>query len=233
LEDRKIELEIPLVKQKSKELCSEASAEMIMKFLGKETSSSFQEDLERSGCDSLEKMDKCLVESLVGINCEVSKGDINTLEKNLSKGIPTALRIIPEHQKAKHTVVLKAIDNNNIIVNDPAQDSPVTYSKHDFLKLWGKTDNLMLSCEKKEIEECEDCNFTVAASMAETVCDLLGENDKKQCKDIFSDIKKGGQSLKDGLDKVEEKFKRSLELLDEIKKIASEKGVLDKSANPQ
>ncbi len=233
MEDGQSELNIPLVKQKQKDFCSEASAEMIVNYLGEEVPENFQEELDQSGCNSLEKMDKCLPENFFGLECEVSNGDINKLEENLSKGIPTALRIIPEHQDSRHTVVLRAIDNDSIVVNDPAQDSPVTYPKEKFLELWQKTGNLTLSCEKKEIEECEDCNFTVATAMAETVCDLLGENDKQQCEDIISEIKSGGETLGDGLDKIEEKFKRSLEVLSEIKKIASEKGVLDKSANPQ
>lgn len=85
---------------------------------------------------------------------------------------------------------------------------------------------------KKE-EECDDCNFTVGVKMTESVCDLLGENDKQQCEEIISDIKKGGQSFKAGLEKIEDQFKKSLELLGEIKNIASEKGVLDRSAKPQ
>ena len=91
----------------------------------------------------------------------------------------------------------------------------------------------MRKLEEKKEEPCDDCNFTVATSMVESVCDILGENDKQQCEEIISDIKKGSQSFKEGLEKVEDKFKKSLELLDEIKKIASEKGVLDISAKPQ
>lgn len=135
---------IPLVKEKKKQFCSEASAEMILNYYGYNTSPLFQHLLDRSGCKSMEDMDKCLSPLL---KCRLEKGNFDKLRINLKRKKPTMLRIVPTGQKELHSVVLTSLDEKEITVNDPSIGK-IRYNKESFEKMWSKTDNLMLTCKK-------------------------------------------------------------------------------------
>jgi len=136
---------IPLVKEKKKEFCSEASAEMVVNYYGYDTSPLFQHLLDASGCTSLENMDKCLNHLL---NCKLKKGSYNKLRTNLKKKRATMLRIVPIGQEERHTVVLTDLNEKGIAVNDPSLGK-IRYDRDLFEKMWSETGNLMLVCEKK------------------------------------------------------------------------------------
>jgi len=140
-------IDIPLVRQKDKEFCSEASAEMLLKYYGHKTPEGLQYALDFIGCKTMERMDKCL--SLFDMKCEIKKdGSYEDIKENIEKGNPVMLRIIPEDGEELHTVVPIEVDESDITTNDPALPIPLTYTKNNFSKLWNKTNNLMLICKK-------------------------------------------------------------------------------------
>jgi len=141
----KSSMNIPLIMQKNKYLCSETSAEMILRYFGYEVSDNFQQELEDADCWTFEVFDECLADY---IKCEHEEGNLQILESNLQNKIPTILRIVPDFQKERHSVVLIGFDDGNIIYNDPSLGRMIE-TKEDFLRKWNKTNNLMMSCMEK------------------------------------------------------------------------------------
>ena len=138
-------MHIPLVKEKEKYFCSEASAEMVVNYYGYDTSPLFQHLLDVSGCTSMENMDKCLKPLL---NCKLKKSNYSKLRTNLKRKKATMLRIVPIGQEERHTVVLTDLNEKGIAVNDPSLGE-ICYNRDLFEKMWHETGNLMLVCEKK------------------------------------------------------------------------------------
>ena len=86
--------------------------------------------------------------------------------------------------------------------------------------------------EKKE-DECPDCDFTVGVSITESVCNIFGEESKVKCEEIIKQIKDGEKTFGESLELISSEFVKSLEVVDEMKKIAKEKGFIDAKAKPQ
>lgn len=140
-------MDIPIVKQKEKYFCSEASAEMILQYYGCVTSCDTQYKLNTVGCSRMEVMDRCLTD--LGLKCRLENGNYDMLRLNLENDKATMLRIIPDESSERHTVVLVDI-NDKIIVNDPSLGR-LSYDKKEFLELWSRTNNLLLICESVEL----------------------------------------------------------------------------------
>jgi hypothetical protein len=86
--------------------------------------------------------------------------------------------------------------------------------------------------EKKE-EDCDDCDFTVGVSITESVCNFLGEESKEKCEEIIKKVKDGEKTFGESISEIKTGFVKSLEVINEMKKIAEEKGFLNATAKPK
>lgn len=139
---KKKKLKVPYRKQKNDYLCSEASVSMVFKYYNITISQS--------------KIDGGLLEDMKPyvsqfLNCELKqKGSIKQLQKEIDKDRPIIVRIVPENQKERHAIVITGYSKRGFYIHDPASKTKnklITYS--EFSKLWKKTDNLFMRCQKR------------------------------------------------------------------------------------
>ena len=140
-------LDVPHTHSPKAYMCSETSKAMYDAYKGILTNPLNVE------CEAFEVMEECMTP----FDCKI-KGDgtLKDLVELINLDEPIMVRIVPEGQEERHTVVVVGYSASAIWVNDPDRPKgkqPIR--NHKFLDMWDKTGRLYLDCspDRKLMEE--------------------------------------------------------------------------------
>lgn len=143
-------LDVPYVKQPA-EGCGAASIAMVMQYWAMQSgrspdadASTIQRALYSPEAHGIyaSAMEKYLQQN--GFATFVLSGTWADLQHHIDKGRPLIVAIKPTDEKALHYVVVAGIDNDILLLNDPARRKLLKYARSDFEREWKATSNWML-----------------------------------------------------------------------------------------
>lgn len=143
-------LDVPYVKQPT-EGCGAASIAMVMQYWAMQSGRSpdadaanIQRALYSRDAHGIyaSAMEKYLQQN--GFQTFIISGAWSDLQHHLGKGRPLIVAIKPTSEKALHYAVVAGIDNDTLLLNDPARRKLLKYARSDFEHEWKATSNWTL-----------------------------------------------------------------------------------------
>ena len=143
-------LDVPYVRQPT-EGCGAASIAMVMQYWAMQSGRSpdadaatIQRALYSRDAHGIyaSAMERYLQQN--GFRTFVLSGTWADLQHHLAKGRPLIVGIKPTAEKALHYVVVAGIDNDILLLNDPARRKLLKYARSDFEREWKATSNWTL-----------------------------------------------------------------------------------------
>jgi predicted double-glycine peptidase len=143
-------LDVPYVKQPT-EGCGAASIAMVIQYWAMQSGrqpdadvATIQRALYSHDAHGIyaSAMEKYLQQN--GFGTFVLSGTWADLQHHLEKGRPVIVAIKPTGEKSLHYVVVAGIDNDILLLNDPARRKLLKYARPDFEREWKATSNWTL-----------------------------------------------------------------------------------------
>jgi len=143
-------LDVPFIKQQP-EGCGAASIAMVMQYWARQSGRSPDADpttIQRAlySRDArgiyASAMEKYLQQN--GFQTFVLAGSWSDLEHHLERGRPLIVAIRPAGEAALHYAVVAGIENDNLLLNDPARRKLLKYTRSGFEREWKATSNWTL-----------------------------------------------------------------------------------------